>query len=99
MNKDPRQVVADETAGQCVALLFLPWRAVGDAGAWTWNIALAATAFVAFRVFDIVKPPPIHGLQRLGGGRGILVDDLVASVYALVVAHAAAWFVWPHALP
>jgi phosphatidylglycerophosphatase A len=88
--KDPRQVVADETAGQCVALLFLPWRAVGDADAWTWNIALAATAFVAFRAFDIAKPPPIDGLQRLGGGRGILIDDLVAGLYALAVTQILA---------
>ena len=41
--KDPRQVVADETAGQCVALLFLPWRAMSESGAWTWNTTAAAT--------------------------------------------------------
>ncbi|MHC4275263.1 MAG: phosphatidylglycerophosphatase A family protein [Planctomycetota bacterium] len=91
--KDPRQVVADETAGQCVALLFLPWRAVGDAGAWTWNITLAATAFVAFRLFDIAKPPPINGLQRAPGGWGILADDLVAGLCALVVAQIVARFI------
>jgi phosphatidylglycerophosphatase A len=91
--KDPRQVVADETAGQCVALLLLPWRAVGDTGAWTWNIALVVTAFVAFRGFDIIKPPPAHGLQRVPGGRGILIDDLVAGLYALIVAQMVARFI------
>ena len=91
--KDPRQVVADETAGQCVALLLLPWRNVAEAGAWTWNIALAATAFGAFRVLDILKPPPINGLQRIGGGRGILIDDLVAGVYALAVTQLVARFI------
>jgi len=91
--KDPRQVVADETAGQCVALLFLPWRNVAEAGAWTWNLGLAAVAFGAFRLFDILKPPPINGLQRIGGGRGILVDDLVAGLYALAVTQLVARFI------
>ena len=89
--KDPGQVVADETAGQCVALLFLPWRAPGDGNAWTWNLALAAGAFVAFRVFDILKPPPIRRLQHVAGGWGILLDDLLAGVYALVVVQLIAW--------
>jgi phosphatidylglycerophosphatase A len=88
--KDPRQVVADETAGQCVALLLLPWRGADEAGAWTINVALAATAFFAFRVLDIVKPPPARGLQRLSGGRGILADDLVAGAYALAVTQIVA---------
>jgi phosphatidylglycerophosphatase A len=91
--KDPRQVVADETAGQCVALLLLPWRNVAEAGAWTWNLGLAAVAFGAFRLFDILKPPPINGLQRIGGGRGILVDDLVAGLYALAVTQLVARFI------
>jgi phosphatidylglycerophosphatase A len=91
--KDPRQVVADETAGQCVALLLLPWRDVSEAGAWSFDAALAATAFVAFRLFDILKPPPINQLQRAPGGRGILADDLLAGVYALVVAQIAARFI------
>ncbi|MHC5007843.1 MAG: phosphatidylglycerophosphatase A family protein [Planctomycetota bacterium] len=91
--KDPRQVVADETAGQCVALLLLPWRSVADPGAWTWNLGLAAMGFVAFRLFDILKPPPINGLQRIGGGRGILIDDLIAGLYALAVVQLVARFV------
>jgi phosphatidylglycerophosphatase A len=88
--KDPRQVVADETAGQCVALWFLPWRSIGEAGAWSWNVILAATAFVAFRFFDILKPAPIYRLQRTPGGWGILIDDLVAGVWALVVTQVVA---------
>jgi phosphatidylglycerophosphatase A len=91
--KDPRQVVADETAGQCVALLFLPWRSLAESGAWTFNIVVAAAAFGAFRLFDIVKPPPIRGLQAVAGGRGILLDDLVAGVYALAVAQVVARYV------
>jgi phosphatidylglycerophosphatase A len=76
--KDPGQVVADEVAGQCVALLALPWR--GDH--LLWNGAIGLGAFLAFRVMDIVKPPPANGLQKLKAGWGILVDDLVAGAYA-----------------
>ena len=91
--KDPRQVVADETAGQCVALLALPW-----GGDWSENLVLAATAFVTFRLFDIVKPPPINRIQRLGGGWGILVDDLLAGLYALAATQLLARLIWPGVL-
>jgi phosphatidylglycerophosphatase A len=81
--KDPGQVVADEVAGQAIALLALPWRAMTDRDAVIWNLAVAATAFFAFRLFDIIKPPPANRLQALPAGWGILVDDLFAGVYAL----------------
>ena len=93
--KDPRQVVADETAGQSLALLFLPWRDVASADGWVWNITVAATAFVAFRLFDIAKPPPLRAVQRIRGGWGILVDDVLAGLYALGVTHLMVLVVWP----
>lgn len=83
--KDPGQVVADEVAGQAIALLWLPWASPDDPGALMRNITLAGAAFLAFRLFDIVKPPPARGLQRLGGGLGILIDDLIAGAMALAV--------------
>jgi phosphatidylglycerophosphatase A len=49
---------------------------------------------VAFRVFDIVKPPPANGLQRLRAGWGILVDDLIAGIYANIVLQLALLFVY-----
>ena len=83
--KDPGQVVADEVAGQSLALLFLPWVAPGLDGALTWNLLLAIGAFLAFRFFDILKPPPARNLERLNAGMGILVDDLITGAMALVV--------------
>lgn len=79
--KDPGKVVADETAGQCLPLMFLPIASPDPL-----RIALACgAAFLAFRVLDILKLPPANGLQRLTGGWGILVDDLVAGLQAAVV--------------
>ncbi len=76
--KDPGQVTIDEWAGQAVALVAMP---LGQAPTW----AIVLLAFLAFRLFDIVKPPPARGIQKLPAGWGILADDLIAGVYANVV--------------
>ncbi|MCI0365576.1 MAG: phosphatidylglycerophosphatase A [Phycisphaerales bacterium] len=93
--KDPPDVVADEIAGQSIALLFLPWRSEPSPKALAWNLSLAGAAFLAFRLMDIIKPPPAKSLQRLPGGTGILIDDIVAGIYALVLTQIMARFVWP----
>jgi phosphatidylglycerophosphatase A len=80
--KDPSQVVADETCAQCIPLAFLPAAATATPARTAATLALA---FVAFRIMDIIKPPPAHQLQRLRGGWGILVDDLFAGLYAAAV--------------
>lgn len=72
--KDPPHVVIDEVAGQLVTLIACPIH---------WKPLLAG--FILFRAFDIVKPPPIRRLEKLPEGTGIVVDDLGAGVYALVV--------------
>lgn len=88
--KDPGAVVADEVAGQALALMWLPWSLGNNARI----IATCAIAFLAFRFFDIVKPPPARGWQRLEGGLGILIDDLVAGLYALVTTHILVRVLW-----
>lgn len=80
---DPGEIVADEVAGQSVALLLLPWHVPGDGN--LWNLAMAGTAFAAFRFFDILKPPPINRIQDAPAGWGILLDDLLAGAAALAV--------------
>ena len=73
-SKDPQIVVIDEVAGQWLALtLCVP------------QMPFAVLGLIAFRVFDIWKPWPIRRLERLPAGTGIVVDDLAAGVYALIV--------------
>lgn len=85
--KDPSQVVADETCAQCLPLMFLPAEVLLRTDTALFTVAFA---FVAFRVFDIVKPWPANGLQRIAGGWGILIDDLVAGVYAAIIVQVVA---------
>jgi phosphatidylglycerophosphatase A len=77
--KDPSHAVADETAGQCLPLLALPLTAEAD---WRRVTITLAAAFLLFRLMDIAKPPPAYRLQKLPAGWGILIDDLIAGVYA-----------------
>jgi phosphatidylglycerophosphatase A len=83
--KDPNQVVTDEVTGQSLALLFLPWFPPEESAR---NLIIAGIGFLTFRTFDIVKPYPAYQLQRLRHGWGILLDDLVAGIYAAVVTQA-----------
>lgn len=95
--KDPSLVVADETAGQAIALLGVTsaWPALAVAGAGLdfgrfWRVTAAVGAgFVLFRVMDIIKPAPARGLQRLRGGLGVVIDDLIAGVYAGLALNGA----------
>lgn len=74
--KDPGPMVLDEAAGIYLTLLFQP--ITTDGRAWFTFV----TGFVAFRLFDVLKPPPARQLESLPDGWGILLDDLAAAVYA-----------------
>jgi phosphatidylglycerophosphatase A len=74
--KDPSVVVVDEVAGQMIALLSGPF--------WIHTWWSIFTAFILFRVFDIWKPYPIRRLEGLKSGLGIMADDVLAGVYALI---------------
>jgi phosphatidylglycerophosphatase A len=81
---DPREVVADEFAGQ--ALTFLPAGFFITADISSWKICLTtALGFLLFRIFDIAKPWPIRKLEKLPKGWGVLADDLLAAVFAAIV--------------
>jgi phosphatidylglycerophosphatase A len=80
--EDPGHVVIDEVAGQLIALIAIP----AD-----WQHA--ALSLILFRIFDILKPPPIRQLERLPAGTGIMLDDVGAGILALAVAQLIhLWF-------
>jgi phosphatidylglycerophosphatase A len=79
--KDAAEVVADETAGVCPAVFV----AIAMAEGLLVQCAALAGAFLLFRVFDIIKPAPARQLESLPAGWGVLIDDLVAGVYAALV--------------
>jgi phosphatidylglycerophosphatase A len=75
---DAGQIVIDEIVAFWCLLALLP------AGGRSWPLQMAA--FVLFRLFDIVKPPPIGSIDRgLRNAAGVMLDDLVAALYAWVV--------------
>ncbi len=78
--KDPNCVVIDEVVGIQIALAFAEPTLAG-----------VIAAFLLFRLFDIWKPFPIHRLQSLPGGWGIVADDALAGLYARVVLAVISW--------
>lgn len=82
-SKDPGVIVIDEAAGLLVALYGS--HSVG------WPML---AAFALFRVFDIVKPFPVGWSQKLPGGWGVVVDDLLAGLYSLAVPWLLAYLGW-----
>ena len=73
--KDPGFFVVDEVIGYLITMM------------WVQGPSLFALAlgFFVFRFFDVVKPPPGRRMERIGGGDGILLDDVVAGLYGLVL--------------
>lgn len=79
--KDSSHIVIDEFAGFALSVLFVPL-----------NIYYYAAAFILFRFFDILKPPPIKSIEiNLRGGAGIMADDLMAGVYTNILLQ-----IWRH---
>ena len=72
---DPKQVVIDEICGMAIALFALPFVPVFVVG-----------GFALFRVFDILKPLPISGVDKqVSGGWGIMLDDVLAGIFANIL--------------
>jgi phosphatidylglycerophosphatase A len=76
---DSGKIVIDEFCGYLLAVLLVPREGL-----------ILFGAFVLFRLFDIIKPPPIRRIERtLPGGIGVMADDLVAAVYVNVCLQVA----------
>jgi phosphatidylglycerophosphatase A len=76
--KDPGVIVIDEVAGMLLSVILLPR-----------TIPVLITAFLLFRLFDIWKPFPARESQALTGGMGVMVDDLIAGFYTLILIMGA----------
>ena len=87
-SEDPKRFVLDEVVGMLVAMSFVP---IGTA---KQAILATATAFIAFRVFDIFKPFPVSAAERIPGGVGVVADDVVAGAFANVVTQIAGTLFW-----
>ena len=79
--KDPQFIVIDEVAGQLITMIAIPV---------SWKSLLAG--FILFRGFDTVKPPPARQLEQLPEGLGIVMDDVAAGLYALLIMHGLVHF-------
>jgi phosphatidylglycerophosphatase A len=77
---DPGPIVIDEVVGMLITLAFIP------AG---WSAA--ATGFVLFRIFDVIKPYPAGQFERLHGGLGVMADDAMAAIYANLSLRLLMW--------
>ena len=74
--KDPSQCTVDEVVGMWISLVALPK-----------TFGIVAIAFILWRLLDIIKPPPARNLERLKGGLGIMIDDVISGIYTLIIMH------------
>jgi phosphatidylglycerophosphatase A len=74
--KDPRECTIDEMVGQWISLLLVPK-----------TIIVSLLVFFIWRLFDIIKPFPARNLEKLKGGLGIMIDDVISSFYSLILIH------------
>lgn len=74
--QDPSHVIIDEFACIFVVFLFIPI-----------SFPLVAAGFILYRVMDVAKFPPMSFLEKLKGGWGIMLDDLMAAIYTNIILH------------
>jgi len=72
--KDSYRVVIDEVAGMLITMVFVPH-----------NPWLLLAGFILFRFFDMVKPLFIRRLEKLPGGTGVMMDDILAGIYSNIL--------------
>ncbi|PCJ22754.1 MAG: phosphatidylglycerophosphatase A [Flavobacteriales bacterium] len=80
--KDPSKIVIDEVIGIWITMMFVPFTGI--------NLLIG---FILFRFFDIAKPLGIRKLENLGGGIGVMADDMLAGIYANIVLQIIIYFI------
>ena len=79
--KDPAECTIDEMVGMWISLIFLPK---------TFLISLIA--FLLWRALDIYKPYPARVFEKLEGGLGIMLDDVISGFYTLIIMYLVVYF-------
>ena len=79
--KDPAECTIDEMVGMWISLILLPKTSF-----------IVAITFIIWRVLDIIKPYPARSFERFKGGFGIMIDDVVSSIYTLIIMHLIVYF-------
>lgn len=80
--KDPSHIVIDELAGQWITFLLIT----------RYSFLTLLAGFLLFRVFDIAKPFGINRIQNLSAGWGVMLDDIVAGIYAAIVLYLLSYW-------
>ena len=80
--EDPPEIVIDEWVGQWIALWLIPHT-------FLWGF----TSFILFRIFDIFKPGPVGLMDDIKSGTGIMMDDVIAGILALLVTQSLVYFI------
>lgn len=87
--EDPSKVVVDEMVGVWICLLAVPFEAeLFSTRYWIYT----GLAFVLFRLFDIWKPLGVRKMESLGGGWGVMMDDVLAGCYGAIVMMTCRYF-------
>jgi|TARA_Y100000385_G_scaffold137998_1_gene143378 phosphatidylglycerophosphatase A len=81
-DEDPAEIVIDEWVGQWIALWMVPHSFI-------WGFV----SFSFFRIFDIFKPGPIQSMDDIKSGTGIMMDDVIAGILALLVTQSLFYFI------
>lgn len=79
--KDPSQCTVDEIVGTWISFILLPKK-----------IIIIIIAFLVWRLLDIVKPFPARNSEKLSGGLGIMLDDVISGIYTLIIIHLTVYF-------
>ena len=81
-DEDPSEIVIDEWVGQWIALWMVPHSFI-------WGFV----SFSFFRIFDIFKPGPVQSMDDIKSGTGIMMDDVIAGILALLVTQSLFYFI------
>lgn len=81
--RDPKECTIDEFVGTWISLLFLPK-----------NVLFISGAFIIWRLFDIIKPFPANSVEKIKGGWGIVLDDVISGFYSFIVIQIILYFVY-----